>query len=520
MFRGRFAAELDFMAGLEQRSRQPGYEGELAHRDLANYQLAAAVHASDPAEIERYTREAITHWQRLLENAAPEDRGRLSAGETATVPEHVIAALSLAGSRRCRTGEAEGMIASIRACAAVDSSTDELVRISEGGLGYLSQAVATALRNAESGDSEPLAVAESLVDTTEPLAEILDELGEDAPGRYADLIDSVCLFLRGLAVDLHNKEHETELAIQIIELALDLSEDLTAEGLEDDLANLQEQLEGKRFIDHYRSLEMQPISSAPPLWTLWGCGLRVYGSSDYDRETSSYITNHYFTLLWIPIFPVGRYRVQALGENSYRFLGKVPFGASEKIHLVVGLLVSAIVAISVAVASGDNETGGRSGGTPNRPAPNPAPIRSNPVILPTFQLPTLVPPTIVLPRLITPTPDLRGAERERLRAQIDANNAKLDQLGAQVDTLDGTLANLEGQLASIQSQIDSIIRTYAVGNSLPEPQYSQYERLRGQYNAVVAQYNSTLDNRNALAREHDNLLGETNRLIDQYNSLR
>ena len=93
--------------------------------------------------------------------------------------------------------------------------------------------------------------------------------------------------------------------------------------------------------------ELEPISKAPSLFTLNTFGFKLYGKSDYDRETDSYMTTHYFVALFLPLFPVARYRVISEDGTHYRFLGKGKFRQSEKIHLGI---FAAIVAYMIATA--------------------------------------------------------------------------------------------------------------------------------------------------------------------------
>ena len=93
--------------------------------------------------------------------------------------------------------------------------------------------------------------------------------------------------------------------------------------------------------------ELEPISKAPSLFTLNTFGFKLYGKSDYDRETDSYMTTHYFVALMLPLFPVARYRVISEDGEHYRFLGKGKFRQGEKIHLAI---FGAIVAYMIATA--------------------------------------------------------------------------------------------------------------------------------------------------------------------------
>jgi hypothetical protein len=48
------------------------------------------------------------------------------------------------------------------------------------------------------------------------------------------------------------------------------------------------------------------------------------------------MATYYFVLLFIPIFPICRYRVVFTGK-LYRFLGKAPLRAFDKCHLALSL---------------------------------------------------------------------------------------------------------------------------------------------------------------------------------------
>ena len=63
---------------------------------------------------------------------------------------------------------------------------------------------------------------------------------------------------------------------------------------------------------------LKPISSAPTLSTINGFGFTLYGSTDSDPISGSHIATYYFTALFIPVFPIARYRVIQSG-NGYRF---------------------------------------------------------------------------------------------------------------------------------------------------------------------------------------------------------
>ena len=92
--------------------------------------------------------------------------------------------------------------------------------------------------------------------------------------------------------------------------------------------------------------DLEPISSAPSLSTINGIGVTLYGSTDHDPASGSYIATYYFTFFWVPILPISRYRVISNG-NSYRFLGKAPLRTFDKCHLAVSLGLIALVLINM-----------------------------------------------------------------------------------------------------------------------------------------------------------------------------
>ncbi len=86
--------------------------------------------------------------------------------------------------------------------------------------------------------------------------------------------------------------------------------------------------------------DLEPVKAAPELRTINGCGARLYGRWDPDPDNESYTTIRYFTLLFVPILPLGRYRVIEESDGYYRFLGKLPSGSFERWHVgIVAILL-------------------------------------------------------------------------------------------------------------------------------------------------------------------------------------
>ena len=67
--------------------------------------------------------------------------------------------------------------------------------------------------------------------------------------------------------------------------------------------------------------DLKPISKAPSLTTINTVGFKIYGRSDYDEETYTYMTTQFFVALFVPLFPVVRYCVHKIPREKYKLLG-------------------------------------------------------------------------------------------------------------------------------------------------------------------------------------------------------
>ena len=78
----------------------------------------------------------------------------------------------------------------------------------------------------------------------------------------------------------------------------------------------------------------KPIKSAPGMYTLNGCGTKLYGDTLY------------FVFFFVPIFPIARYSVTSAGGRSYSFQGKLPLHKWQKVWLWIVPLVILVWIIS------------------------------------------------------------------------------------------------------------------------------------------------------------------------------
>src|SRR5262245_4579357 len=88
--------------------------------------------------------------------------------------------------------------------------------------------------------------------------------------------------------------------------------------------------------------ELRPITRVPSLSTVNGIGTALHGSRDHDEETGTYVKTHWFTFLFVPVVPLGAYRVADAPGGGWYFLGRVPLARGLRLWnlvLVLGMLV-------------------------------------------------------------------------------------------------------------------------------------------------------------------------------------
>ncbi len=90
--------------------------------------------------------------------------------------------------------------------------------------------------------------------------------------------------------------------------------------------------------------EMQPISSPPSLFGIYGIGTSIAGNRDADEATGTYVKTHCLTLLFIPLIAIGAYRVADAQTGGWYFIGKVALSKFAKFWNI-GFLV-AILALA------------------------------------------------------------------------------------------------------------------------------------------------------------------------------
>lgn len=231
--------------------------------------------------------------------------------------------------------------------------------------------------------------------------------------------------------------------------------------------------------------DLKPIDSAPSLSTFNGIGTKLYGRRDYDATTNSYIATLFFTVLFIPIFPIAAYRVIDAGGGYYRFLGKARLSRAAFIPLAIWAFLLVLAMIS--------------GNTDSNPGTQPSSPQSPTV--------SSSPTGVLNPSGST------GTEREKLRRwieternQIDVEKASLEeaeaQLGVEARSLKEQRSDLDrrqneaatyGSEGPSDSEIDSFNEALQDFKSKAATLDGRERRLQAdidKFNKAVVRYNS------------------------------
>jgi curved DNA-binding protein CbpA len=244
---------------------------------------------------------------------------------------------------------------------------------------------------------------------------------------------------------------------------------------------------------------MKPLKSAPMMFTLNSVGTRLYGKRDFDARTGSYVATLYFVMLFLPLIPLGCYRVIPAGDRGWKFMGKVPFSPRDRKHLVASLIVCGILAITFVVAglnappdSGTYDSGTYGSSSP--PVEYPASSYYQP----------------------SPTPGAFSPGNANAREQVESERFRVNLMEVELQRLQSKADSLSQAIDSLEIRIPQL-RIEQVGAPSPRKR-EEYQRLVRRHNALVEEYNTTgiqLRTRNA---EYRNAVAELNRHIDQVNA--
>jgi len=230
---------------------------------------------------------------------------------------------------------------------------------------------------------------------------------------------------------------------------------------------------------------LKPITSAPTMWTLNGFGFRLYGRSDVDSESHSYLATYYLVALFIPVFPIARYRIKHLpwADNRY-FLGKAPLRKVDRWHQGIAMLVIVAGILSVVINS-EQSPGSSSSVSTNKGSSSGASTS-------------------------------RNSELASLKARIDRGRTQSAALESQLQPVLAQRELFDGRLKALASEL----------KALDEQQKAGVAIVVRDYNAKVKLHNQILEERNRLLAENSgdmqklkDLLEQDSTFVDEYNGL-
>lgn len=181
-------------------------------------------------------------------------------------------------------------------------------------------------------DSAPLSAAAGARKVLNTGRSLLAELAEEglANDTINELEDIIALTVMRCAIVKGNVSSRWDETIALLEDVWHLAHDReTLERIEENLSTARQ--------NHRLFGNLAPIDSAPSLRTINGFGFAAYGNTDYDQDSESYMATYYFVALFLPLFPICRYRVISTG-NGFRFLGKAPLRTFDKWHLAISIV--------------------------------------------------------------------------------------------------------------------------------------------------------------------------------------
>lgn len=295
--------------------------------------------------------------------------------------------------------------------------------------------------------------------------------------------------LRIISIRYHNDVEDPQSSEHLLKEALALSKDSSiAERIKQDLATVSKNAQEQRVWKN-----IKPIDKAPTLYTINGIGTKLYGRTDHDPATDSYIATLYFVVLFIPIFPIRRYRIKDEGNNTYRFLGKATLCSFDKWHRGIALF---LVGLFFVMSSLDS-----------RPTSSVSPTAYTKLTNPTpYSIPETMPPNTTLDRTNTENYDLK-AQIESAKTQLSIQEIELQKLSDKIDSY-------KSQIVSYAKKIQQIEDDHEAGYTVDS---QDYENAIKRHNYYVELYNAELERYNSKYAEYKRLLDKTNAKVVEYN---
>jgi tetratricopeptide (TPR) repeat protein len=257
------------------------------------------------------------------------------------------------------------------------------------------------------------------------------------------------------------------------------------------------------FCDKNRALDgLIPIKSAPPLWSINGIGIMLYGESERDESTKSIVKVLWFTILFVPVLPFARYRVIPAGDSNYRFLGRVRLSAWLMWWRNLAIAAFAFwISREILWSKQPDSVASASAAAEDTPSPPASPTLGSQSTNTGY---------------FSSTSGLNGeyareSEEERLNAERDS----LKTLVASIEQLDNQMESVESEITIEKALVDSYVSTSATAQDR-----DGYAAALGRYNRLIDRYNGILARRKSRYAVYKERLDAFNQAVDAYNARR
>lgn len=365
----------------------------------------------------------------------------------------------------------------------------------------ISEACEQAFSAAKDRPEDGLSVAKSLLSSTRPMLASLQE--SRAPGEQKNRgRDEVAGTVMQCVVIFGNETERWEDCVNLLEACQQIAASMDLkEYISQNLSTVRRNAEvfGK----------LKPISSAPSLSTISGIGFALYGATNRDEETGTYLSTYYFVFFMIPIFPICRYLVIPT-LRGYRFLAKAPLRTFDKCHLCISLGLIVLLFFSL-LAVGSSVTTSRLGVYQTSPTPATSAIPER------YGMPSSSSQKVSSPFRSFDKPSSRRAladEETTLLETIPVTEEEtvlLETIPVSEEVRRGEqrLKAMEKELVEMDRQLEELehrMASYIASGMIDE------------YNELVPSFNSLVNERNDLYRDYKRLITELNNKVDLYNS--
>lgn len=238
---------------------------------------------------------------------------------------------------------------------------------------------------------------------------------------------------------------------------------------------------------------------SPSLYTLNGIGATFYGRRDHDPGTQSYVTNHWFTVLFLPIIPLASYRVSDAGANKYSIYGQVPLSPFLKKYRWA-VLAAIVLSIIWARINSDSNSSSISAPSSTRSGSNYSTPAND------------VPPSS--------TTDSAGYGRgSQESAAIEAERSELKQMSDRIDSQKQDLDAQNAALEKMQSYTKTVESSYTA-DTIPESVHDRYKSTIDDYNRRLPSYKTAVQEYNDALEEFERRRTEFNARVQRYNASR